>query len=258
MLRGKPCIFHYYFLLIWSRCDTPDIPPSRFLIIPRVDPGGLVRCIFGSQNLPQPPRLQPPFSNYKRPSQNLPHDCNLPEYTPLKSFQQIYATLPESTPTPQPPPLSTTICDSPRIYPYLPEYTPLSNNYMRPSQTLPLPPRIHPPPFQQLYATFQNLPLPTRIYPLFNNYMLYSQKRPVPPRIYPPFQQLMRPSQNLPLPPRIHLPFQKLYATLPFNNYMRHSRIYPYLPEYTPFSTTICDPPRIYPYFPEYTSLFNK
>ena len=128
--------------------------------------------------------------------------------------------------------------------------------------------------------------------------MLYSQKRPVHPRIYPPFQQLMRPSQNLPLPPRIHLPFQKLYATLPFNNYMRHSRIYPYLPEYTliqqlyatlpestptsqntppfsttdatlpestptsrntpTFSTTICDPLRIYPFFPEYSPLFNN
>ena len=49
----------------------------------------------------------------------------------------------------------------------------------------------------------------------------------------------MRPSQNLPVPPRIYPPFQQMYMCDPF-------RIYPSLPEYTPISTTICDPPRIY------------
>ena len=37
----------------------------------------------------------------------------------------------------------------PWIYPSLPEYTPLFNNYVRPYQNLPLPLRIYPP-FQQL------------------------------------------------------------------------------------------------------------
>ena len=65
-----------------------------------------------SQNILLPPRIYPPF-------------------------QQLYATLPESTPPSQ------------NIGPTL-----LFNNCMRPSQNLPLPPRIYPP-FQQLYA---NLP----------------------------------------------------------------------------------------------------
>ena len=54
-----------------------------------------------SQNLPQPPRIYPPF-------------------------QQLlyYATLPESTPPSQNlSPFSTTLCDAPRIYTSFPEYT---------------------------------------------------------------------------------------------------------------------------------------
>ena len=35
------------------------------------------------------------------------------------------------------------LCDPPRIYPSLPEYTPFFKNYMRPSHNLPLPPRIY-------------------------------------------------------------------------------------------------------------------
>ena len=78
----------------------------------------------------------------------------------------------------------------------------------------------------------QNLPLPSRIYPLFNKCMCD------PRRIYPP-------SQNIP-------PFSTTTCDSP--------RIYPSLPEYTPFSTTIilCDPPRIYSFFPESTHLFNQ
>ena len=94
-----------------------------------------------SQNLPLPPRIYPPFQQLYAtlpestpPSQNIPH------------FQcQLYATLPQSTPPSQNiPPFSTTICDPPRIYSSLPEYTPIFNNYkiMRPSQNLPLPPII--------------------------------------------------------------------------------------------------------------------
>ena len=150
-----------------------------------------------------------------RPSQNIP------------PFQHLYATLPESTPSSQNiPPFSTTICicDPPRIYPSLPEYTPLFNNYMRPSQnitpfstTICEPPRIYPPPPDYT--------------PLFNNYMRPSQNLPLPPRIYPLFNKYIRPSQNLAIAPRIYTPH---------------------------LWTTICDPPRIYPSLPEYSPLFNK
>ena len=142
-----------------------------------------------SQNLPLPPRIYPTFQQLYAihpestpPSQNIPHFSttmilcdppriypSLPEYTPLfnnymrhsQNFPSLpeytlpfnnYATLPESTSTSQNiPHFSTTIilCDPPRIYPFLPEYTPLCNNYMRPSHNLPLPPRIYPT-FQQL------------------------------------------------------------------------------------------------------------
>ena len=86
-----------------------------------------------SQNLPLTPpphNIPPPFTNYMRPSQNL----SLPPriYPP---FYQLYATIPESTPTSQniPPFLFlTTICDLPGNYHYLPEYTPPPpfNNYI--------------------------------------------------------------------------------------------------------------------------------
>ena len=124
------------------------------------------------------------------------------------------------------------MCDPPRIYPSLPEYTSLFSNYMRPSQNLPLPPRISP--FQQMYMCD-----PPRIYPslpeytsLFNNYMRSSQNIPLHLRIYPPFQQIY------------------ICATLP-----------EYTPPYQntpPFSTTKCDPLRISPPLPEYTPLFNN
>ena len=90
--------------------------------------------------------------------------------TTICSPPRIYPSLPEYTP------LSTTICERPRIYPFLPEYTPLFNNYniMRPSQNLPLPPRIYPP-FQQLYeyAMLQESTPPTQNIPvtlLFNKH----------------------------------------------------------------------------------------
>ena len=140
--------------------------------------------------------------------------------------------LPESTPRSHNiPHFLTTICDPPRIYSPLPEYTPIFNNYMRPSQ---------------------NLPLRPRRYPLFNNYMCD------PLRIYPSlpeytpslFSYYMRPSQNLPLPPRIFPHFQHLYTTLPESTPPSQ-----YIP---PFLTTLCDPLRIYPSLPDYTtSLFS-
>ena len=109
-----------------------------------------------------------------------------------------------------------------------------TNLYVRPSQNLPLPPKIYPP-FQQLYATLPESFPPTQNIPPFhfNNHVRHSQNLPLPPRIYP-------------------LNFQQMYMCYP-------PRIYPYLPEYTPFSTTVlCDSPRIYPSLPEYTPLFNN
>ena len=98
-----------------------------------------------SQNLPLPPRIpspllnnynimrpfqalppsplpeyNPSFDNYMRPSQNLPlplRICLL--LITICDTPTIYPYIPEYTP-----PFLTTICDPPRIYPYLPEYTP--------------------------------------------------------------------------------------------------------------------------------------
>ena len=135
--------------------------------------------------------------------------------------------LPESpSPSQNIPPFSTTICDPPRIYPSLPEYTPLFQQLF---VTLP----ESTPPSQNILPFSAIICHPPRIYPslpentpIFNNYMRPSQNIPPPPRIYPLFFLLLYatlpestpPSQNIP-------PFQHLYATL---------RIYPSLPEYTP------------------------
>ena len=168
--------------------------------------------LFGSQNLPLPPRIYPYFQQlYMRPSQNLP----LPPRIYPPPFNNYMRSC-QNLPLPSwiyPPPFSTTIILSEprRIYPSLPEYTPLFNNYniMRPSQHIPLPPRI---------------------YPLFNNSMRCSQNLPLLPRIYlPPFQQMHMcapgstpPSQNIPPP---------LSTTIIL---CEPRRIYPSLPKYTP------------------------
>ena len=178
----------------------------------------------------------------------------------------MYIRLLESTPPSQNiPPFSKTICDLPRIYPSLPEYIPLFNkcmcdptlpestppsqnipplfnNYMRPSQNIPLPPMANIPPFQQMYVR----PYPPRIYPSL-------------PESTPPFQLIyvcdnnyMRPSQNTTLPPE-YTPFSTTVCDLP--------RIYPSLPEYRPnhlFNKCMCDPRRIYPPPPEYTPPFQQ
>ena len=183
---------------------------------------------------------------------------SLPEYTLLFN-KCICATLPESTPPSQNVPLLLNnymrpshnlplphriyhliLCDPPRFYPALPEYTPFSTTII-----LCDPPRIYPPsqklpPFQQIYmgdppVIYPSLPESTplstticdssRIYPSLPEYNPFStnlygrpfQNLPFPPRIYPSplFNNCMRTSfQNLPLPPRIYPPFQQLYATL--------------------------------------------
>ena len=141
----------------------------------------------------------PPFQQHiiMRPSQNIPLPLRI--YPP---FQQMY------------------MCDPPRIFPSLPEYTPLFNNYMRPSRNLPLPEYT---PFCNNYTIMrpsQNPPLPPRIYPPFNNYMR-------PSRIYPP-------SQNIP-------PFFNKFicATLPEST--------PPTQNIPPFLTPLCDLPESTP-----------
>ena len=87
-------------------------------------------------NPPSQNRIPPIFDNYMRHFQNSP--------LPSRIYPLLYQVrLPESTPSFQNiPPFSTTICDAPRIYPALPEYTPPLE--MRPSQNLPILPESTP------------------------------------------------------------------------------------------------------------------
>ena len=129
---------------------------------------------------------------------------------------------------------------------------------MRCSQNVPLPPRIYPPPFQQLYMTLPESTLP------FQNIPTFQQQYATLPESTPP-------SQNIP-------PFNKciLCATLQeytsfslnippplFNNYMRPSQNIPFpLRIYPPFSTNVYVQPSqnipLPPSLPEYTPLFNN
>ena len=235
------------------------LPRGRFWIIHR-------DRFCGSQNLPLPPRIYPPFQDK---CLRFPESTLLPEHTPLYN-QFICATLPESTPPSQnilpfstnlyvrpsqnlplppriyPPFQQMYICDPPIIYLSVPEYTPFLTNYMRPSQNLPLP--DYTPLFNKcIVRPSQNIPLPLKINPLFNNYVRPSQNMPLPPRIYSSLfnnYNIMRPFQNRPLPPRI-------YPSI-FNNYniMWPSQNLPippgiYLP---PFQQMyMCDPPESTP-----------
>ena len=67
------------------------------------------------------------------------------------------------------------MCDPPRIYPSLPEYTPLFNQFRPICATLP-----------ESTPPSQNIPPPFST----NVYMCPSQNLPLLPRIYPPFHQL--------------------------------------------------------------------
>ena len=138
------------------------------------------------------PRITPIFNNYMRPAKNLPLP---PKIYP--SFQQLYATLPESTPPSQnpPPPLSTNKCDPP-------ESTPLSQTKPSFSTTICDPPRIYPP-FQQLYTTLpESTPPPPRIYPLFQQLYGFATL----PESTPPSQNIIPFSTTILLgdPPRIY------------------------------------------------------
>ena len=144
---------------------------------------------------PSLPEYTPLFNNYKRPSQNIPLP---PRIYPLFNKCMCDPTLPESTPPlPEYIPFSTTIilCDPPRIYPSLPESTPLFNQFMCATTTICDPPRIqlspqNIPPFQQLYATFPESTLPPRIYPLFQQLHATLPEYTPPSQNIPPFQQL--------------------------------------------------------------------
>ena len=115
------------------------------------------------------PRIHPSFPEY---TPFLTITCDPPKihcsFQNIPPSQQLYATLPESTPPSQNIILFlTTVCDPPRIYPSLPEYTTFSTTiyiYVRPSQNLPLPPRIYP-----LLLTIGDTP---RIYPYILEYTL--------------------------------------------------------------------------------------
>ena len=160
-----------------------------------------------------------------RPSKNLP----LPH--------RIYP-LPFST--------TTILCDPPKIYPFLPEYTslftkfmrvtlpeytpslriyPPFNNFMRPSQDLPLPPRIYPH-FQQLfyYSTLPESIPPSQNIPPFNNCIRHSPETTLPSENTPLFFDNYMPPPSLPL---------EIYPSSPFYNI---PRIYPSVTEYAPFS----------------------
>ena len=122
-----------------------------------------------------------------------------------------------SPPSQNQPPVSTTICDTPRIYPSFPKYTPLFNKCICAILPEPTPLSQNKPPFSTTVCD------PPRIYPSLPEY--------TPP---PPFNRynIMRPTQNLHLPPRIYPPFQLIYMC-------DHPRIYPVSP-------------RIYPHFNNY------
>ena len=132
-------------------------------------------------------------------------------------FQQLYATLPESTPLSQkiPPYLTTIIlCDAPRTYPSLTEYTPLSTIICDTPRMYPS--RNYPPP-----------PFPTTICYI--------------PRIYPSVTEYS-PSLELHVFVKDHCVYVRVSTICDppriytdFNRYMRYThRIYPSLLKYTP------------------------
>ena len=142
------------------------------------------------------------------------------------------------------------MCDPPRIYPSLPEYTLLFNKFTCANLPKPTPslPEYTPHPFQQIYMCS-----PPIIYTSLLEYTSFStnlhvrpsQNLTLPPRIYPPFQQIYmcEPPKTYPLPPRIYPP--------PLSTNL-HVRPYQNMPLPPRFSIPICDPPRIYPFLTEY------
>ena len=96
---------------------------------------------------------------------------------------------------------------------------------MRPSHNQPIPPEYLL--LSHYMQRSHNLPLPSRIYPLFKHLHATLTEFTLRTKIYAHFKHL-RPSQNLPLPPRIGYP---LFLTTICDT----SIIRPSLLEYTPF-----------------------
>ena len=146
---------------------------------------------------------------------------------------RIYPSLPEYTP------YSTAICDRPRIYPSLPEYTPLLTNICDPPIIKP-PSQFRPTFFDKfIRATLSESTLPSQNIPPFLTTVCD------PSRIYPSLPEhtpifnnyiIMRCSQNISLPPSQNIAiFQQLYATLPDTTLPSENRPL--------FLTTIYPPP---------------
>ena len=129
---------------------------------------------------------------------------SLPVNTPVFN-KFICATLPESTPHSQNiPPFSTTICDPSGIYPSQNIRTSFSTNlYVRPSQNLPLPPRI----FNNYMRHSQRLPPPSQNAPPFSTTIGICDTS----RIYPSRPDYTPPSQNIHLLPFLQLYIPKIY-----------------------------------------------
>ena len=219
---------------LFNKCTCATLPEST-------PPSQTIPCFLTticdppSQKLSLPPEYTPPlfFNNYDimRPSQNLPLSPRI-----YPSFQQLHATIPESTPPSQniPPFQQMHMCDPPRIYPSLSNYTLFFNNYMRPSLPEAIPPSQNaPPPFQQLYATLPESTPPSWDIPPFSTTTILCE----PPRIYPSLPE--------------YTPFSTTIILCD------DPRIYPSVPEYTPFSTNahvrpsqnLPLPLRLYPVF---------
>ena len=106
------------------------------------------------------------------------------------------------------------------------------------SQSLPLPPKIHPPPLCD-YVRCLRLPE----YTPFSTTMCDPRRIPLPPRIYPHFQHLYATLPKF-TPPFQNIPhFQQLYATLPESTLLLRIYSLSYLcatlPESTPPSQTM-------------------
>ena len=163
---------------------------------------------------------------------------SLPEYTPFST--NLYVRPSQNRPLSlkiYPPPFSTNVYVRPtQNLPLPPKYTSPFNNYIQHSQNLSLSPRIypHPSPLFNNYIIMlrsQNLFSPPIIYPLSNNYMRHSQKPPLPPSYFisATLSESTPPSQTIPL-------FSNNLCVQPPPP---PPRIYPSLPEYTPFSTNL-------------------
>ena len=137
-----------------SMCDPP---PPNLPLPPRIYP-------LSNKCICDPPRIYLSVSEYT-PLFNKCICATFPEYTPPSQYIHPFSTNVYVRPSRNlPPPFSPTICDPLRIYPSLPEYTPLFNKC--------------------ICATLPESTAPLRIYPFFNNYVQSFQNLPIPPRIY--------------------------------------------------------------------------